>query len=249
MRSDLAKFNDYANTPLREEFNPLPGIITYDTEINPTIHSPYAEYDIPFYITKECVMDIDLYRNFVKNCVYRFRRSKYYKQYKSYLINLGLDHSQILGNIDDTMTSIEMHHAILTIFDITLMITEHLLNTVGRATTFDVIQLVIEEHHQNNIPIVMLDKTSHEMLHSDIDNFLPPNQVYGKWWILLYKYRFGISIEVAKKILMYISRYYKDYPPMNVQLREHVLSYAHYNEFGAPYNTSMAIEANYTEME
>ena len=239
--------NDYS-CPCREEFNPLPGIITYDTEVNPTIHSPAAEYDIPFYLTKDYVMDIDLYRNFVKNCVYRFRRSRYYKQYKSYLMDLGLDRSQVLGNIDDTMADIEMHHAILTIFDITLMITEHLLNTVGRATSFDVIQLLIEEHHQNNIPIVMLDKTSHEMLHSDMDNFLPPSQVFGHWWNLIYKYRYGVSIDVAKKLLAYISRYYKEYPPMSVQLRADLLNFSHFNEFGAPYNASMAIEAKYTEI-
>ena len=240
--------NEYYQNELRECFNPLPGIITYDTEVNPTIHSPSAEYDIPFYITKEYVMDIDLYRNFIKNCVYRFRRSRYYKQYKAYLMGLGLDRSQVLGNIDDTMADIEMHHAILTIFDITLMITEHLLNTVGRATSFDVIQLLIEEHHQNNIPIVMLDKTSHEMLHSDMDNFLPPSQVFGRFWILVYKYRYGISIDVAKKLLAYISKYYKDYPPMSIQLRSDIMNFSSYNQFGEPYNSSMAIEANCTEI-
>lgn len=240
--------NEYYQNELRECFNPLPGIITYDTEVNPTIHSPSAEYDIPFYITKEYVMDIDLYRNFIKNCVYRFRRSRYYKQYKAYLMDLGLDRSQILGNIDDTMADIEMHHAILTIFDITLMITEHLLNTVGRATSFDVIQLLIEEHHQNNIPIVMLDKTSHEMLHSDMDNFLPPNQVFGRFWNLVYKYRYGVSMEVAKKLLSYISRYYRDYPVMNVQVREDIMNFSKFNEFIGPYNESQAIEGQYTEM-
>ena len=248
MNTTLAKYNQFADTPLREEYNPLPGIITYDTEVNPTIHSPSAEYDIPFYITKEYVMDIDLYRNFIKNCVYRFRRSRYYKQYKAYLMGLGLDRSQVLGNIDDTMADIEMHHAILTIFDITLMITEHLLNTVGRATSFDVIQLLIEEHHQNNIPIVMLDKTSHEMLHSDMDNFLPPSQVFGSWWNLIYKYRYGVSMDVAKKILMYISRYYKEYPAMSVQLRTDIMNFSSYNTYGEPYNSSMAIEAKYSEI-
>lgn len=239
--------NDY-QCALREEYNPLPGIITYDTEANPTIHSPSAEYDIPFYITKEYVMDIDLYRNFIKNCVYRFRKSRYYKEYKAYLMDLGLDRSQVLGNIDGTMADIEMHHAILTIFDITLMITEHLLNTVGRATSFDVIQLLIEEHHLNNIPIVMLDKTSHEMLHSDMDNFLPPNLVFGKYWNLIYKYRYGVSMEIAKKLLSYISKYYKNYPTMTVQLRSDIMNFSSYNEFQSPYNSSMAIETKYVDI-
>ncbi len=248
MKSELSKFNNYTNTPLREEYNPLPGIITYDTEANPTLHSPSASYDIPFYMTKESLMDIDLYRAFIKNCVSRFRHSRYYKQYKAYLIGLGLDHSQILGNIDDTMANIEMHHSIITIFDIALMITEHLINTVGRVTTFDVVQLLIEEHQQNNIPLVMLDETSHELLHSNMDNFLPPTMTYGKWWVLLYKYRFGITIDIAKKILQYISRYYKDYAPMSVKVRSDILSFAQYNEYGAPYNSSQAIEAKCIEM-
>jgi hypothetical protein len=244
MRSELAKFQKYDNTPLREEYNPIPGVISYDTDTNPTLHSPTAEYDIPFYLTKDMLMDVDLFRAFIKNCVYRFRRSRYYKQYKAYLMSLGLDHSQILGNIDDTMANIELHHNIITIFDITLMITEHIINTVGRATTFDVIQCLIEEHHLNNIPIVMLDETSHEKYHDDSESFLPPTMTFGRWWVLLYKYRYGISMDIAKKILRYISKYYNNADVLSIQLRSDILSFASYNEYGAGYNTSMAIPIN-----
>ena len=55
-------------------------------------------------------------------------------------------------------------------------------------------------------------------------------------------------MEVAKKLLSFISRYYKDFPVMNVQLRQDIMNFSSYNEFGAPYNTSMAIEAKYTEV-
>lgn len=236
---------DYRNnTLLQEKYNPLPGIITYDTTQNPTIHSPSSTYDIPFYMTKETLMDIDICRNFVKNCIFRFRRSRYYKAYKGYLLNLGLDRSQIFGNIDITKANIEMHHAILTIFDIALLITEHMINTVGRVCTYDIVQILIEEHFNNNIPIVMLDETSHELYHADIENYLPPDMVFGKWWILIYKYKYGITMEIAKKILIYIARYYNNNTPMKVSLREDILSFAKYNEYGCEYNSSMAIPSN-----
>ena len=50
------------------QYNEYPEIITYD-EKNPTIRSPYATFDLPFYQTRETLMDVDTYRNFLRNVV------------------------------------------------------------------------------------------------------------------------------------------------------------------------------------
>ena len=63
------------------EDNNYPDIIAYD-EKNPTIRSPYAEFDLPFYQTKETLLDVDVYRRFLKNVESTFRASKEYKAYK-----------------------------------------------------------------------------------------------------------------------------------------------------------------------
>lgn len=189
--------------------NPLPGIETYQENMNPSITSPNSTYGISFYKTRESLIDMDVYRNFLKNCELRFRHSATYSNYKGFLIGIGMDRCQVHGFIHADMegVDIEMHHAILTLFDICLMITEHLLNTVGYVTTFDVVQALKEEHKNHNIALVMLSKTPHQMYHANSGEFfIHPKMVFGKWPVLIEKYKYGLTQDVAFKLLYYIKR-------------------------------------------
>ncbi len=191
------------------DHNPLPGIETYSENNNPIISSPNSLYSISFYQTRDTLMDVDVYRHFLKNCENRFRRSTTYSNYKGFLIGLGLDHCQVHGFINTNMENItiEMHHAILTLFDITLMITEHLLNTIGYVTTFDVVQLLKEEHRQNNVALVMLSKTPHQVYHNNSSQFfIHPNMCFGKWPVLIEKYKLGLTQDLAFKLLHYLKK-------------------------------------------
>lgn len=190
-------------------YNPLPGIETYQDRMNPCLRSPNSSYSISFYQTRESLMDIDTYRTFLKNCESRFRKSTTYSNYKGFLIGLGMDRCQVHGFIHTDMegVSIEMHHAIITLFDICLLITEHLLNTVGFVSTFDVVQALKEEHKANNIPLVMLSKTPHQVYHNDPGQFfIHPKMCFGKWPILIEKYKFGLTQDVAFKLLYYLKK-------------------------------------------
>lgn len=189
--------------------NPIPGIETYQERMNPCLRSPNSTYSISFYQTRESLMDIDTYRSFLKNCETRFRQSVTYGNYKGYLIGLGMDRCQVHGFIHADMkgVSLEMHHTILTLFDECLLITEHLLNTVGFVTTFDVVQALKEEHKANRIPLVMLSKTPHQVYHNDPGTFfIHPKMVYGKWPELLERYKYGLTQDVAFKVLYYIKK-------------------------------------------
>lgn len=191
------------------QYNPLPGIESYRERMNPCLSSPNSTYSIGFYQTRESLLDIDTYRSFLKNCEARFRHSATYSNYKGFLIGLGLDRCQVHGFINADMegVSIEMHHAILTLFDICLMISEHLLNTVGFVSTFDVVQILKEEHKANNIPLVMLSKTPHQLYHNDSSQFfIHPSMCFGKWPILIEKYRMGLTQDVSFKLLRYIKQ-------------------------------------------
>lgn len=230
--------NELSTNVVRPEWNPFPGIISIDDD-NPTISSPNATYDLPFYMTREAFLDVEVYKHFIENAISRFRRSGYYKAYKSYLMSLGLNKCQIFGNIDDEMASLEMHHNFITIHDIALMITEHIINTVGAITTFDLVQLLIEEHYSNNIPIVMLSKTPHQAYHDDPNNFIPPDMTFGKWWELVYKYKYGITIDIARKIILFIQKYSNEQDPMSIQLRNEISSFANYNEYGWRYQPTL----------
>ena len=189
--------------------NPVPGIETYQENMNPIVTSPNSTYSIPFYQTRDSLMDIDVYRSFLKNCEQRFRHSATYSNYKGFLIGLGMDRCQVHGFIHTDMegVDIEMHHAILTLFDICLMITEHMINTIGYVTTFDVVQALKEEHKAHNIALVMLSKTPHQVYHANTNEFfIAPSMCFGRWPILIEKYKKGLTQDVSFKLLYYLKK-------------------------------------------
>ena len=190
-------------------YNPVPGIETYQENMNPTVTSPNSTFAISFYQTRESLMDIDTYRIFLKNCELRFRKSATYSNYKGFLIGLGMNRCQVHGYINSDMegVDIEMHHAILTLFDICLLISEHLLNTVGYVTTFDVVQALKEEHKANHIALVMLSKTPHQVYHANTSEFfIHPDMCFGNWPALIERYNKGLTQDVAFKLLYYLKK-------------------------------------------
>ena len=187
-----------------ESYNEFPDISMYDTGNNPTIYSPNSAIHLPFYQDKETLSDIDSYKRFLSNAEARFRHSRTYTSYKAYLMQLGLDHCQFFGNINADMADVEMNHVILTLFDDLLIITEHTINTVGRISTFDLIDMIKDAHKKNMIPIVMMSSTVHQLYHDDPNFFVHPSQVFGKWWEFLDTYKYGITQEIAIKLLYYI---------------------------------------------
>lgn len=223
--SKIADISDI-NVYLAEEF------IKANDE-NPSIYFQNSDGPLSFYYTRESLNDIDKYKAFISNCINRFRSSRTYKGYKSHLMMMGLNRSQILGNIEDGMAKIEMHHNFLTIYDITILISQHILNTVGRCTSFDIVSLLSQEHKLNNIPIVMLDETSHQLYHSTPDMYIPVSMTFGKWWELLLKYRYGITLDIAYKVIRYINSCNNNNELTQLEfynLRSSILSWGEYNE-------------------
>lgn len=221
-------------------------IIQYDgyeiiskNEVNPRLSSPSAQLDLPFYQTRSTLIDPEKYKSFLKNAERRFRASKEYKLYKSLLMSMGMDHCQIMGNIEASdEVDIELHHNIINLFDIFILISEHVLNTIGYISTFDLIQLVIHEHFNHNIPCTFLSCTAHEIYTNDPDGYIPPNQTWGKWWILLDKYKFGITYDIANKLIRYIGKYQNQLPgSINIIQQEQILNFAYYNQYGIPVDT------------
>lgn len=209
----------------------------YDDEYNPSLKSPNATYSLQFYQTKESMMEVETYKRFLDNSISRFRHSKTYKNYKKYLYDIGLNRCQILSNIDSDMADIEMHH-VITIFDIALLITEHVLNTRGYISTFDLVQLLKEEHKANRVPIVMLSDTVHQSYHNTEDIFIPAQMCFGYWQELILKYKRGITVEFANKLADFISRsieYGKidsQLTKQYLELREEAEGWSRYNEYG-----------------
>ena len=217
------------------QYNLYPEIVSFDNK-NPTLRSPYATLDLPFYQTKETLNDVDTYRNFIKNVEARFRSSKEYKAYKSYLMEyIGINRCQEFGNITSDDATIELHHNVLGLFDIALLISGHIINTVGYISTFDLIEYLIIEHYNNRVGVTFLSKTAHQIYTNDPDGYIPPEMTFGKWWELLSLYRYGITYNIAEKVLRYLQKYQDGTPvSFNLRLQEQILSFANFNEYGTP---------------
>ncbi len=184
--------------------NDFPDIISYIDQGNPTLRSPNSSYELGMMQTKESLNDTDHYSQFIHNAVSQFRHLRVYKNYKNFLMTLGLDHCQYLHNVDSNMATLEMNHCILTIFDVALMICEHYINTYGYCSTMHIVAALREEHTHNRIPLVIMSKTVHQLYHNDDLFFVHPKQVFGMWTDLLARYCNGITPEICVKLLYYI---------------------------------------------
>ena len=228
------------DTPVEqaEEF-----LVTVD-DINPKLSSPRSEFDLSFYQTRESIADPERYKSFLKNAERRFRASKEYKLYKSYLMDLGFDHCQVMGNIESgDNVDIELHHNILTLFDICVLISEHVLNTRGFISTFDLIQLLIMEHQNNRIGVVFLSTTAHELYTNNPNAYIPPSMTFGKWWELIERYKYGITYDIANKLVHYINKYQNEIPcSINIIQQEQILNFANFNEYAISQRDIQRIE-------
>lgn len=211
-------------------YQSMPGIVGYMDNENPTLASPYTPFILQFYQTEDSLNNIEDYRNFLKNVESAFRVSREYKAIKSRLMESGMTNCQIHGNLNEEMVSIEMHHNMLTLFDLAMIITEHMVRTVGRISSFDVVRLLIQAHVDNEVLLVMLSKTPHQMYHNNSEFFLPFEMCIGEPWKFLEKYKYGITQDIAYKILRYLRQEEKNDGKINDQgllnIRESILSWS-----------------------
>lgn len=213
--------------------NQIPDIYLYDDGENPTIGSPYSPFVIQFYQTRESLANIEDYRAFLKNIEMRFRKSRNYKKYKSRLIESGMNRCQIHGNITTDMEkiSIEMHHNMLTLFDIAMIISEHFINTVGKVSSFDVLKMIELAHENNEVLLCMLTKTPHEAYHDNPNFFIPLEACIGDPFKFLQRFRYGITQDIAYKILYYLNEEEKQNGKIQdnhiLDVRNQILDWSH----------------------
>ena len=207
--------------------------------INPVVKSPFVAYEISFLQTKYSLMDIDNYSSFIKNAISRFRRSRTYKNYKSFLMNLGLDHCQLHAGISADMATIEMHHNMLTIFDIAVIITEYYINTYGCINSFQLIRELKKVHKEHKVCLVMLSLTAHQLYHHANGLFIHPDMCFGDWHTFLSEDKAGITIEIAKTLSRYLesSAQFGGTKTNNLlKLRDEIQDWSVMNEYGVNNN-------------
>lgn len=188
----------------------LPGIKYTKGITNPTVDSKNASYALEFEKDRDYFMILENFVSFVKAVERIFRSSVQYKKYVHYIkFVVGMKRCQIHANIEESdetgeKLALEMHHGpIFTLFDIVSIIVDDQLKRGNRITTFGIADLVAQEHFDNNVQVVMLCKTCHELVHTG-DVTLHYNQAFGDLEKFLKKYKAGLSPELFAKLKRYI---------------------------------------------
>lgn len=203
-------------------------ITPFNTVNNPVINCPDQPNMILFKQTRDTMLDTDQYSKFIYSCENNFRRSSFYKMYKNFVMSLGLNKDQKMPNINSEMATLEMHHNLPTLKQATIMITEHLFNTVGYATTFEVLWLLEQAHRNHWFAVIMLTKTNHEAHHSNPNDFISIKQCFGFPLRFIETYKDGMTLDISYKILLHLKmeeQYEESYNPQMLKARDDIKSW------------------------
>jgi hypothetical protein len=141
------------------------------------------------------------FKNYVKRVERIVRGSMEYRDYVHY-VGTGLDISRcsFIAGADPKEhkgVKIEMHHAILTLYDVTSAVVRARCVKGGPATRispYDIADEILKCHYENIIPLVPLSNTAHKLVHSG-DLFITADQVFGDMRTFVNRYREGFDDE------------------------------------------------------
>lgn len=198
----------------------LPNIDYKKPNKNPTVESPASFTVLPFYKDLDYFASSNNLVSFIKAVEKLVRTHDDYKLYKSKLFGIGLTYCQVLSNIDErdfmdeedhnnttNKSLLEMHHGpVFTLFDIAYIIINWAIKTERRdITTFKIAEIILAEHFNNNVQVVMLSKTVHEQVHEG-NIFISFHQAFGDLNAFVKKYEKGLDTIMIKKLNKYIER-------------------------------------------
>lgn len=133
------------------------------------------------------------------------RRSYEYKKYISYLKNeLQLNKCALLEGIDvnTTPVNLEFHHYPIDLYSIVETVATSLRDNSDDETSisaFDIASQVMEEHFKNNIGLVPVTKTIHDLCHAG-SIIVPIDKIYGDYNSFMTDYDSSMSPDIKNKI-------------------------------------------------
>jgi len=137
---------------------------------------------------------------FIKNVEKQIRMSKEYKHYLGHLNNeIGLHSCSVFGNLSDDIDglTLEYHHYPFTLYDIVeICMNKRILNN-EKFTSMDIIDEVLMLHQLNEVGLVKLSKTAHELVHAG-KIFIKLESVFGDVNKFIKKYKDYIPDETLE---------------------------------------------------
>ena len=134
------------------------------------------------------------------------RNSYEYRSYVNYLKEeLDLTKCSLLPNLDINKIkniSLEFHHYPMNLFEITEAVGKKMISDAKeneKVSCFDIAEQVVAEHYKNNIGLVPLTKTLHDMAHNKAI-IIPFDKINGNYKNFLVNYDKYISEDVKERI-------------------------------------------------
>ena len=190
-------------------------------------------------------MTINMYNRFIRSVCNNLYKSRFYKDYKSYIMSFGFAFDmQRPGITADMIDNLSLHHNLPSLKQAAICITEYLVATQGCANTFDVNMLLEETHRNNEIAVIMLAESFHQAHHANPASFISVRQCIGFPERFIRKYAPYMTLDIAYDILLKLKQeeqYGASFSPIMVQAREELLSWYNYkgqqqNGIYLPYN-------------
>lgn len=179
-------------------------------ENNPKLKSKYDDTRICCHKTRKDLEYLDDFIKFVSSVEKLVRIHPDYTNYIGELKSkLDLRNCSFLSNLNDEMVDIEMHHGpIFTLFDVCYIISNYYLKKFNKINSIVMAEIVIAEHYENNIQVVMLSTVAHQLAHTG-NIYINPSQAWGNVDRFIKKYKDGITKEYEDNINKILSIAYK----------------------------------------
>lgn len=120
------------------------------------------------------------------------RSSGEYRDYISFLRqNIGMDACAFFNNItkaSNRKIRIEVHHAPLTLYDIVKIVLEKYIQTGEIIDDLMIAEEVVRIHYYNQVGLIPLSKTLHEVVHNSTKLTIPMYMIFGNYTKFLREY-------------------------------------------------------------
>lgn len=166
-------------------------------------HPQNLEYTVTLNTDKDRI-------KFIKRIETHIRSSLEYKDYIAFLKeNMDMNKCAFFDNIRNEQGSrirIEVHHEPLTLFDIVETVINKYLDEAIPLNDLYIADEVMELHYKNQVGLIPLSKSVHQIIHNSNEIIIPLTMVYGDYKSFLETYNDYLSEDLVNKIEMKINQ-------------------------------------------
>lgn len=140
------------------------------------------------------------------------RGSGEYRDYIAFLRqNIGMDACAFFNNVtkqSNRKLKIEVHHAPLTLYDIVKIVLEKYIQTGEVIDDLMIAEEVVKIHYNNQVGLIPLSKTLHEVVHNSEKLTIPMYMIFGNYTKFLREYEqyWEKDKAIKKKIELMVKR-------------------------------------------